>query len=95
MLHDLHQNVAAGGVAASRLTCSAGEALAPCEDFMPVQNAEIAVLLDRAAELLEIKGENPFRTRAYRRAARVRNGFSPLISSSSAARSSSTAISAF
>jgi DNA polymerase (family 10) len=38
---------------------------------MPVQNAEIATMFDQAAELLEIKGDNPFRTRAYRRAARV------------------------
>jgi DNA polymerase (family 10) len=41
---------------------------------MPVQNAEIAAMFDRTAELLEIKGENPFRTRAYRRAARVIEG---------------------
>jgi DNA polymerase (family 10) len=41
---------------------------------MPVQNAEIAAMFDKAAELLEIKGENPFRTRAYRRAARVVEG---------------------
>jgi len=38
---------------------------------MPVQNAEIAEMFDQAAELLEIKGDNPFRARAYRRAARV------------------------
>jgi DNA polymerase (family 10) len=38
---------------------------------MPVQNAEIAAMFNQAAELLEIKGDNPFRTRAYRRAARV------------------------
>ncbi|MDR3466851.1 MAG: DNA polymerase/3'-5' exonuclease PolX [Xanthobacteraceae bacterium] len=37
---------------------------------MPVQNAEIAAMFDQAAELLEIKGDNPFRVRAYRRAAR-------------------------
>ncbi|HET6375891.1 MAG TPA: helix-hairpin-helix domain-containing protein, partial [Methylocella sp.] len=41
---------------------------------MPVQNAEIAAMFDQAAELLEIKGGNPFRTRAYRRAARVIEG---------------------
>ncbi len=41
---------------------------------MPVQNAEIAAMFDLTAELLEIKGENPFRTRAYRRAARVVEG---------------------
>ncbi|WP_424363348.1 hypothetical protein [Methylocystis parvus] len=38
---------------------------------MPVQNAEIAAMFDQAAELLEIKGDNPFRIRAYRRAARA------------------------
>ena len=41
---------------------------------MPVHNAEIAAMFDQAAELLEIKGDNPFRTRAYRRAARVIEG---------------------
>jgi Helix-hairpin-helix domain len=35
------------------------------------QNAEVAAMFDQAAELLEIQGENPFRVRAYRRAARV------------------------
>ncbi|MBI5444757.1 MAG: DNA polymerase/3'-5' exonuclease PolX [Deltaproteobacteria bacterium] len=38
---------------------------------MPVVNAEIAEILDRVADLLEIEGENPFRVRAYRYAARV------------------------
>jgi DNA polymerase (family 10) len=38
---------------------------------MPVQNAEVAAMFDQAAELLEIQGDNPFRVRAYRRAARV------------------------
>ena len=38
---------------------------------MPVQNAEVAAMFDQAAELLEIKGENQFRVRAYRRAART------------------------
>ena len=41
---------------------------------MPVQNAEIAAMFDQAAELLEIKGENQFRVRAYRRAARTVEG---------------------
>jgi DNA polymerase (family 10) len=41
---------------------------------MPVQNAEIAVMFDQAAELLEIAGESQFRARAYRRAARVIDG---------------------
>lgn len=38
---------------------------------MPVQNAEIAGMFDQTAELLEIRGDNPFRSRAYRNAARV------------------------
>ncbi|WP_315755161.1 MULTISPECIES: DNA polymerase/3'-5' exonuclease PolX [unclassified Bradyrhizobium] len=38
---------------------------------MPVQNAEIAKMFDQTAELLEIKGDNPFRSRAYRNAARL------------------------
>ncbi len=41
---------------------------------MPVQNSEIAAMFDQAAELLEIQGENQFRVRAYRRAARVIEG---------------------
>ncbi|HXZ15775.1 MAG TPA: helix-hairpin-helix domain-containing protein, partial [Roseiarcus sp.] len=38
---------------------------------MPIQNAEIASLLSQEAELLEIQGANPFRVRAYRRAAQT------------------------
>lgn len=38
---------------------------------MPVLNAEIAAMFDQTAELLEIEGGNPFRARAYRRAART------------------------
>lgn len=38
---------------------------------MPSENAEIATLLRETADLLEIEGENPFRIRAYRTAARV------------------------
>jgi len=41
---------------------------------MPVQNAEIAAMFDQTAELLEILDENPFRVRAYRRAARILEG---------------------
>ena len=41
---------------------------------MPVQNSEIAVMFDQTADLLEIKGENQFRVRAYRRAARTIEG---------------------
>nr|MDA8252168.1 DNA polymerase/3'-5' exonuclease PolX [Rhodospirillales bacterium] len=38
---------------------------------MPVANVEIARELDRIADLLDIEGANPFRVRAYRRAARI------------------------
>jgi DNA polymerase (family 10) len=48
---------------------------------MPVHNAEIAAMFDRTAELLEIKGDNPFRTRAYRRAARVIEGLPKSVTS--------------
>ena len=36
-----------------------------------VTNAEIAKMLSETADLLEIKGENPFKVRAYRNAARI------------------------
>ncbi|MCO6401320.1 MAG: DNA polymerase/3'-5' exonuclease PolX [Verrucomicrobia bacterium] len=38
---------------------------------MPVHNADIAAAFDEIADLLEIKGENPFRVRAYRNASRT------------------------
>ena len=37
---------------------------------MPERNASIAAVLDEIADLLDIKGANPFRVRAYRNAAR-------------------------
>ena len=52
---------------------------------MPVQNAEIAEMFDQAAELLEIEGENQFRVRAYRRAARVIEGLPQSVKSMLAA----------
>lgn len=48
---------------------------------MPVQNAEIAAMFDQAAELLEIGGENQFRVRAYRRAAREVEGLPKAVGS--------------
>jgi DNA polymerase (family 10) len=36
-----------------------------------MRNAEIAALFEEMADLLDIVGENPFRVRAYRNAARV------------------------
>ncbi|MCL4457430.1 MAG: DNA polymerase/3'-5' exonuclease PolX [Nitrospirae bacterium] len=41
-----------------------------------MKNQEIAKIFDEIAELLEIKGENPFRIRAYRRAAQNIEGMS-------------------
>ncbi len=38
---------------------------------MPVHNVDIAAVFDEMADLLEIQGENPFRVRAYRTAART------------------------
>ncbi len=38
---------------------------------MPVHNAEIAAAFGEIADLLEIRGENPFRIRAYRNASRI------------------------
>ncbi len=38
---------------------------------MPLHNAEIAGALEEMADLLAIRGDNPFRIRAYRRAAQV------------------------
>jgi DNA polymerase (family 10) len=48
---------------------------------MPVQNAEIAAMFDQTAELLEIEGENQFRVRAYRRAAREIEGLPKAVAS--------------
>ncbi|HSN41247.1 MAG TPA: DNA polymerase/3'-5' exonuclease PolX [Burkholderiales bacterium] len=42
---------------------------------MPLHNADIAAIFEEIADLLEIKGENPFRIRAYRNAARSIAGF--------------------
>jgi DNA polymerase (family 10) len=38
---------------------------------MSIQNIEIAAMLSQLADLLEIEGDNPFRVRAYRNAARL------------------------
>jgi DNA polymerase (family 10) len=38
---------------------------------MPLHNADIASVFDEIADLLDIQGANPFRVRAYRKAARV------------------------
>ena len=43
---------------------------------MPVQNSEVADVFNKVADLLEIEGENQFRVRAYRDAARTVGGHS-------------------
>ncbi len=48
---------------------------------MPVTNSDIAEVLNRIAELLELEGANPFRIRAYRNAARTVTGLSRSIGS--------------
>jgi DNA polymerase (family 10) len=44
------------------------------EAKVPVTNSDIAEILERIAELLELEGANPFRIRAYRNAARTVTG---------------------
>lgn len=41
---------------------------------MPIHNSDITEIFNRVADLLEIKGANPFRVRAYRNAARTIGG---------------------
>jgi DNA polymerase (family 10) len=43
---------------------------------MPIHNNDVAGIFDEVADLLEIKGDNPFRVRAYRNAARTVAGLS-------------------
>ncbi|HSA96606.1 MAG TPA: helix-hairpin-helix domain-containing protein, partial [Acidobacteriota bacterium] len=43
---------------------------------MPIHNNDVAGIFDELADLLEIKGENQFRVRAYRNAARTVSGLS-------------------
>jgi len=43
---------------------------------MPIHNNDVADIFDEVADLLEIKGDNPFRVRAYRNAARTMAGLS-------------------
>ena len=47
---------------------------APATGRTPLRNADIAVVFEEIADLLEIEGENPFRIRAYRNAGRVLRG---------------------
>ncbi len=43
---------------------------------MPVHNSDIATVLNQVGDMLDIKGENPFRVRAYQNAARTVSGLS-------------------
>ena len=43
---------------------------------MPIHNNDIVKNFNKVADLLEIKGANPFRVRAYRNAARIIGGLS-------------------
>jgi DNA polymerase (family 10) len=43
---------------------------------MPIHNNDVADIFNEVADLLEIKGDNPFRVRAYRNAARTVGGAS-------------------
>jgi DNA polymerase (family 10) len=47
---------------------------------LPVHNNDVAEVFDRIADYLEIKGENPFRIRAYRNAARTVGSLSKNVS---------------
>ena len=51
---------------------------------MPVHNKEVARILNEIADLLDIKGENEFRVRSYRNAARTINGLTESISQKTA-----------
>jgi DNA polymerase (family X) len=52
--------------------------------IMPFHNREIAKILDEIADLLAIKGENEFRVRSYRNAARTINGLTETVSKKAA-----------
>jgi len=43
---------------------------------MPVRNSDVADIFNKLADLLDIEGENQFRIRAYRDAARTIAGLS-------------------
>jgi len=47
---------------------------------MPIHNSDIADIFNRTADLLEIRGENPFRIRAYRNAGRTIQSLSKNVS---------------
>ena len=48
-----------------------GSSQRPARTMVPVTNADIAAVFEHVADLLEYQGENVFRVRAYRAAART------------------------
>jgi len=50
------------------------------ETTMPVQNSDIVNIFNKLADLLDIKGDNPFKIRAYRQAAFILGGLSENVS---------------
>jgi DNA polymerase (family 10) len=57
----------------------------PLERGSLLRNGEIAALFESIADLLDILGESPFRSRSYRRAARVLSGLSEPVEEAAAA----------
>ena len=47
---------------------------------MPIHNSDVAGIFDKVADFLDIKGENPFRIRAYRNASRTVGSLSKSVS---------------
>jgi DNA polymerase (family X) len=47
---------------------------------VPIQNHDVAAIFDKVADFLDIKGENPFRIRAYRNASRTVGSLSKSVS---------------
>jgi DNA polymerase (family 10) len=44
--------------------------------ILPIQNSDVAEIVEKVADFLEVEGENQFRVRAYRDAARTVGGHS-------------------
>lgn len=57
---------------------------------MPIRNTEIADIFDALSDYLEVEGENPFKIRAYRNAARLVRGLGPELADMIAAGESPT-----
>src|SRR4029079_19087243 len=62
------------GTCTTRAALRPGRLLATLRTEVPLTNLEIADALDRLADLLQVERENPFKVRAFRRAARSVEG---------------------